>query len=157
MTTPLSSLSFELAAPGDQRYIDGFVAVANAMGEAPQDFVARFFREHGQNFASQYRVGVFPSSDFILRFTNDEIVAIRVLAETDTNVAGMLELLKAEPFVAVDDERLGPALTYLAAILPLSNERVVELTAYERPVPNPPVTEQPGPPGPFGLGPGGNQ
>lgn len=132
----LTELSATLAATGaDQRYVDGWVAAANAAEMTPEAFLLQFMREQGRNYATTFRVGSAPSSDFIWRFTDAEIAAIRAAAGSDAQIAAMLALLRAEPFVAVDDPRVGPAIEYLVGAGLLTAERAASVTAYERPEP----------------------
>jgi hypothetical protein len=136
---PISELSATLSADTDQRYMDGWVAAANAAGETPEAFVEQFLRDQGKTYAGLYKVGTWPAAAFVLRFTTEEITAIRAAAETDENVAGILAQLGAEPFVAVDDPRVGPGVGYLVMAGLLTQERAAEVLAYDRPEPD--VTE----------------
>jgi len=117
------------------RYIDGWIAAANAAGQTPEQFVAEFLEAQGRTYAGLYRVGTWPAAAFVMRFTNDEITSIRTAAETDENVAAILGQLQSEPFVAVDDPRVGPGLQYLAAVGLLTAERAAAIMAYDRPMP----------------------
>jgi len=115
------------------RYIDGWIAAANAAGQTPEQFVSEFMAAQGRTYAGIYKVGTWPAAAFVMRFSNAEITAIRTAAETDENVAGILAQLQSEPFVAVDDPRVAPGLDYLVAVELLTAERAAEIMAYERP------------------------
>ena len=138
---PASEITVTLPAVGaDQRYVDGWVAAATAAGQTPEAFVLEFLRAQGKSYAHNYKVGTFPSSDFILRVQPAEYAGIVAAAETDPNVAALLAELRNEPFAAVDDPRLGPGLDYLVAVGLLTAERRTELLSYERPEPVVPET-----------------
>lgn len=131
---PQTEITVTLSATGaDQRYVDGWVAAANAAGETPEDFLAQFIRDQGRTYAGIYQVGTFPAAAFVMKFTNTEITAIRTAAESDANVAAVLAQLQSEPFVAVDDPRVAPGLDLLVAVGLLTAERAAEVMAYERP------------------------
>lgn len=135
---PQSEITVTLTAEGaDQRYVDGWVAAANAAGQTPEEFVLEFLRAQGKSYAGNYEVGSFPSSDFILRVTPAEYQAIVAAAGSDPMVAGLLAELRAAPFAAVDDPRLDPGLAYLVGTGLITAERAAELLAYERPEPTP--------------------
>ena len=132
---PLSDLSATLSAPADQRYIDGWVAAATAAGMTPAAFATQFLRDQGKTYAGLYKVGSMPAAAFVMRFTSDEIAAIRTAAETDEQVAGILAQLQGEPFVAVDDSRVAPAFQYLEGAGLLTAERAAAILSYDRPEP----------------------
>jgi hypothetical protein len=117
----------------NHRYIDGWVAAANAAGQTPEQFVSEFMDVQGRSYAGIYKIGTWPAAAFVMRFSNAEITAIRTAAEADENVTGILAQLQSEPFVAVDDPRVKPGLNYLVAVGLLSAERAVEILTYERP------------------------
>jgi hypothetical protein len=132
---PIASLMATLEGASDQRCIDGWVAAANAMGQPVAEYFAAFVREQGREFANRYKVGVMPSSEFLLRFTPSEIGAIMTAAETDPHVAGLLAEVRREPNVAADDPRVGPGLQYLVGVGLLDEARLPAVTEYPRPVP----------------------
>jgi hypothetical protein len=132
---PITLLAATLESASDQRCIDGWVAAANSMGQPVEDYFAAFLREQGQEFANRYKVGVMPSSEFLLRFTAAEIGAIIEAAQTDSNVAELLAEVRREASVAADDPRIGPGLQYLIGAGLLDESRLPEITAYERPLP----------------------
>ena len=121
------------------RYIDGWIAAANAAGQPVEQFVSEFLEAQGKQYAGIFKIGTFPAAAFVLRFTTDEIIGIRAAAESDENVAALLAQLGSEPFVAVDDPRVGPGVAYLVVAGLLTQERADAVLAYERPQPE--VTE----------------
>ena len=131
----LNSLSASLSLPEDQRCIDGWVAAANAMGVPVEEFFLSFLKSQGRDYANRYKVGVMPSSEFLLRFTSAEISAIIAAAETDSHIAALLAELRRESSVALDDPRVAPGLQYIMALGFINQERLQEITTYSRPIP----------------------
>lgn len=133
---PKSEIAVVLDSLGaNQRYVDGWVAAANASGVSVEEFVLDYLKMQGKNFAHNYHIGTFPTSAFILRVRPQEYDKIVEAAQSDPNVAGLLAELSKEPHAAIDDPRLGPGLDYLIAIGLIAPERKAELLAYERPEP----------------------
>lgn len=118
----------------NKRAIDGLIASANASQLSLDDFLQQTLVENGNLAADIYKLGVFPTSDFILRFTSAEYSAIKAAAITDLQVEGLLAELSRSPIVNVNNPRLAPGLQYLVSTSLLTPERATEVASYRRPL-----------------------
>ena len=127
---PLSTLTITIT---DTRLIDGWVEAANRNSTTPAELAGEFLRIQGRSYADLFAVGLITSAAFVSRFTPAEYGAVLAAAEQSPEVAALIAELTSSPLVALDDPRLEPGLTLLAAAGLIAAERVPELLAYQRP------------------------
>lgn len=82
----------------------------------------------GQQLISVYGLDIIPGAEFVLRFSVDEIRAITEAAETDPQIAGLLQLVKITANISLRDPRLAPGFQYLVAQGIIAETRIAELT-----------------------------
>lgn len=127
----MSTLSITLPV----RAFNGLIEAGNRNGTTAEAIAAELLTNQGNSYAELFRIGVITSAAFIARFTPAEYAAIRTAAETNPQVAGLIEQLTTSPNVAMDDPRLEPGLALLASEELITPERATELLDYPRPVP----------------------
>lgn len=121
------------------RVIDGFIATLNSENEGSdnprtlEQFVLQHVTAMGQDMASSKNVGVITAAEFVLRFTPQEYGGIMAAAQQSAELAALLNELRTNPNVNLDDPRLIPGLQLLAGADLLAAERIPELLAYDRP------------------------
>lgn len=132
----LSSLTITITNP---RVIDGFVATLNSENEGSanprtlEEFVLQQVNASGRSMANSKKIGIIPSSAFILRFTGAELSAIKAAAAQSPELAALLADVGANAEAYMDDPRLLPGLQLLTAANLLDPERIAELLTYDRP------------------------
>ena len=117
------------------RAYDGLVEAGNRNGLTAESIAAELLTNQGNSYAELFRLGVITSAAFMARFTPAEYAAIMSAAETNTEVAGLIDQLTASPHVSFSDPRVEPGLALLVAEELLAPERTTELLAYDRPAP----------------------
>lgn len=113
------------------RAYDGLVEAGNRNGLTAEAIAAELLTNQGNSYAELFRLGVITSAAFMARFTPAEYAAIMSAAETNQQVAGLIDQLTSSPHVSFSDPRVEPGLALLAP------ERTTELLAYDRPEPAP--------------------
>lgn len=110
----------------------GLQEAAQRNGLTVEQLCGEILEAAGKSYANLYRIGVFTSAGFIReKIKPEEYVAILTAAESDADVAHLVQALIGEEAVFLDDERLPPALELLSAAGLLSGpERVGEILAY---------------------------
>ena len=126
----MNTLTVTLTNP---RQIDGFIEAANRAGMSPEALALEFLSQQGQRYATDFRIGVITSAAFIAHFTPAEYGAILAAAESNANVAALIQQLTESPNVAFDDPRLAPGLALLVSEGLIEADRVAALLAYARP------------------------
>ena len=119
------------------RAYDGLVEAGNRNGLTAEAIAAELLTNQGNSYAELFRLSVITSAAFMARFTPAEYTAIMSAAETNAEVAGLIDQLTASPHVSFSDPRVEPGLALLVAEGLLAPERTTELLAYDRPEPAP--------------------
>lgn len=119
------------------RAYDGLVEAGNRNGTTAEAIATELLANQGDNYAGLFRVGIITSAAFMARFTPAEYGAIMTAADTNPEVAGLIDTLTASPHVWFNDPRLEPGLALLVAEELIAPERTTELLSYDRPVPAP--------------------
>ena len=132
----MDSLTITITSP---RVIDGFIATLNSENEGRpsprtlQEFVTSHVEALGRSMATSKRVGIISAAEFVLRFQPAEYSAIITAAQSNAQLAALLNQLRSNAEVHFDDPRLEPGLQLLVGAGLLAPERVAELLHYDRP------------------------
>lgn len=129
----MHTLTVTLANP---RQIDGFITAANNAGMTPEALALEFLAQQGARYADGFKIGVLTSAGFIKRLSPEEYAGIVTAAESNLEIAGLVEQFTEQPMIALDDERLIAGLQQLVEIGLLTQERKAELLLYQRPQPS---------------------
>lgn len=110
----------------------GLQEAAQRNGLTVEELCGEILEHAGKSYANLYRIGVFTSAGFIKEKINpEEYISILTAANTNAEVAKLVQALISEETVFLDDERLPPALELLAAAGLLSGpQRVGEILTY---------------------------
>jgi hypothetical protein len=127
----MDTLSIEIT---NLRAIDGLTFEASRAGLTPDVYAKQLLETLGLRAADDNRIGVITSAAFIARFSPAEYAGV-IAASSNPAVAELVDQLTSTPNVALDDPRLAPGLSLLAAAGILQPGRVAELLSYDRPTP----------------------
>jgi hypothetical protein len=97
----------------------------------PEELVARKIDHLLDGLAQAYNIGDITASEFIFRFTSEEIQAIREAAQTDTYVAVFVTKIKAAEYIPLYEQVLIDRMDGLVDRELLTQERRDEIMAYE--------------------------
>jgi hypothetical protein len=97
----------------------------------PEELVARKIDHLLDGLAQAYNIGDITASEFIFRFTSEEIQAIREAAQTDTYVAAFVTKVKAAEYIPLYEQVLIDRMDGLVDRELLTQERRDEIMAYE--------------------------
>lgn len=128
-----------LAITISDKAFDGLVEAGNRNSTTADAIATELLTHQGNSYADLFRIGVVTSAAFMARFSPSEYAAISAAAQTNANVAALVEKLINEPHITLDDPRLLSALELLVSLKLLLPARVTELRDYVRPVPANPV------------------
>jgi hypothetical protein len=123
----------QLTVTTTERAYRALVVAAEANGLTVEALASEAIQQVGISYAEIFRVGVMTSAAFVRRFTVAEYAGILAAAEEDTVVALLVGELLEAPYVALDDERLGPGLEALALAGLLDADRIAAILDYNPP------------------------
>ena len=109
----------------------GLQEAAQRNGLTVEQLASEILQSAGKSYANLYKIGVLTSAAFVARIKPEEFGLTLAAAQADAEVAALVQQLTEAEIVFLDDERLPPALEFLAANGLLTGpERVAEILAY---------------------------
>lgn len=64
------------------RAIDGIVGHCRRIAMDPQTYALNYLKEHGEMLADNYGIGAITGSEFLLRFTEEELYGVQLFAQS---------------------------------------------------------------------------